>query len=233
MGIYIFSWPILREALITNKDVPGEDFGKHIIPYLFQGGKRIFAYEFNGYWKDVGTLQSYWQSNMELVAIIPEFNLYEEYWKIYTDTKNPAPQFISQNSQIERCLIAEGCEIHGEVHNSVIGEGVIIESGAVVTDSVIMSNTVIEAGTKIDKAIIAQDVKIGKNCELGVGEYAPSVYDKRVYDADLVTIGEGSVIPDNVKVGRNTAIYGVTTAEDYPDGLLASGGAIIKEDGEV
>ena len=91
MGIYIFSWPVLREALITNKDVPGEDFGKHIIPYLFQGGKRIFAYEFNGYWKDVGTLQSYWQANMELVAIIPEFNLYEEYWKIYTDTKNPAP----------------------------------------------------------------------------------------------------------------------------------------------
>jgi glucose-1-phosphate adenylyltransferase len=96
-----------------------------------------------------------------------------------------------------------------------------------------MSNAVIEAGTKIDKAVIAQDVKIGKNCELGVGEFAPSVYDKRVYDAELVTIGEGSVIPDNVKVGRNTAIYGMTTAADYPDGLLASGGAIIKEDSEI
>ena len=195
MGIYIFSWPVLREALITNKDVPGEDFGKHIIPYLFNKGSRIFAYEFNGYWKDVGTLESYWQANMELVSIIPEFNLYEEYWKIYTDTKNPAPQFISQNSHVERCIIAEGCEIHGEVHNSVIGEGVTIE--------------------------------------FGVGEFEPSVYDQRVYNAELATIGENSVIPDNVKVGRNTAIYGVTTAEDYPDGLLASGGAIIKEDGTL
>jgi glucose-1-phosphate adenylyltransferase len=96
-----------------------------------------------------------------------------------------------------------------------------------------MSNAVIEAGTKIDKAVIAQDVKIGKNCEIGVGEFAPSTYDQRVYNADLVTVGENSVIPDNVKVGRNTAIYGVTTAEDYPDGLLASGGAIIKEDSEI
>ncbi len=233
MGIYIFSWPVLREALITNKDVPGEDFGKHIIPYLFNKGSRIFAYEFNGYWKDVGTLESYWQANMELVSIIPEFNLYEEYWKIYTDTKNPAPQFISQNSHVERCIIAEGCEIHGEVHNSVIGEGVTIESGAVVNDSVIMSGATIGAGTRIDKGIIAQNVKIGKNCELGVGDFEPSVYDQRVYNAELVTVGENSVIPDNVKVGRNTAIYGVTTAEDYPDGLLASGGAIIKEDETV
>ena len=233
MGIYIFSWPVLREALITNKDVPGEDFGKHIIPYLFNKGSRIFAYEFNGYWKDVGTLESYWQANMELVSIIPEFNLYEEYWKIYTDTKNPAPQFISQNSHVERCIIAEGCEIHGEVHNSVIGEGVTIESGAVVNDSVIMSGATIGAGTRIDKGVIAQNVKIGQNCEIGVGEFEPSVYDQRVYNAELATIGENSVIPDNVKVGRNTAIYGVTTAEDYPDGLLASGGAIIKEDGTL
>ena len=233
MGIYIFSWPVLREALITNKDVPGEDFGKHIIPYLFNKGSRIFAYEFNGYWKDVGTLESYWQANMELVSIIPEFNLYEEYWKIYTDTKNPAPQFISQNSHVERCIIAEGCEIHGEVHNSVIGEGVTIESGAVVNDSVIMSGATIGAGTRIDKGVIAQNVKIGQNCEIGVGEFEPSVYDQRVYNAELATIGENSVIPDNVKIGRNTAIYGVTTAEDYPDGLLASGGAIIKEDGTL
>jgi glucose-1-phosphate adenylyltransferase len=232
MGIYIFTWSILREALIKNKDVPGEDFGKHIIPYLFNGGKRIYAYEYNGYWKDVGTLQSYWQANMELVAIIPEFNLYEEYWKIYTDTKNPSPQFISENSHVERSLIAEGCEIHGEVHNSVIGEGVTIEKGAVITDSVIMNNAVIESGTKVDKAVIAQEVHIGQDCEIGVGEFAPSTFDQRVYNADLVTIGECSSVPDGVKIGRNTAIYGKTTAEDYPDGLLPSGGAIIKEDDE-
>lgn len=233
MGIYIFSWPLLREALITNKDVPGEDFGKHIIPYLFNGDKRIFAYEFNGYWKDVGTLQSYWQSNMELVSIIPEFNLYEEYWKIYTKTEDAAPQFISGKARVERSLIAEGCEVHGEVRNSVIGEGVVIEEGAVVTDSIIMDNVTIEAGTHVDKAIIAEYVKIGKNCTVGTGDFAESVYDSRVYNADLVTIGEYSVIPDNVKIGRNTAILGVTAADDYPDGILASGGAIIKEGGRA
>ena len=229
MGIYIFNWKLLRAALIANKDVPGEDFGKHIIPYFFNGGKKIYAYEFNGYWKDVGTLQSYWQSNMELVAIIPEFNLYEEYWKIYTKTENAAPQFISDKAKVERSLVAEGCEIFGEVHNSVIGEGVTIEEGAVVTDSIIMSNSTIGSGTKIDKGIIAENVVIGSNCEVGVGEFAPSTYDARVYNADLATIGENSIIPDNVKIGRNTAIYGVTEAGDYPDGSLPSGGAIIKE----
>ena len=233
MGIYIFNWKTLKEALIAMADQPALDFGKHVIPYCHQNGAPLYAYEFNGYWKDVGTLESYWQANMELVSIIPEFNLYEEYWKIYTDTKNPSPQFISQNSHVERCIIAEGCEIHGEVHNSVIGEGVTIESGAVVNDSVVMSGATIGAGTRIDKGVIAQNVKIGQNCEIGVGEFEPSVYDQRVYNAELATIGENSVIPDNVKVGRNTAIYGITTAEDYPDGLLASGGAIIKEDGTL
>lgn len=230
MGIYIFTWKVLRDALLKNRCVAGCDFGKHIIPYLFHNNNPIYAYEFNGYWKDVGTLQSYWQSNMELVAIIPEFNLYEEYWKIYTQTDNPAPQYISAESVVERSIISEGCEIYGEVHNSVIGVGVRIEKGAVVENSIIMEDTVIGAGSKINMAVIAEDVVIGENCEIGVGEYAPSTYDERVYNSDLATIGEKSVIPDNVRVGRNTAIYGVTEERDYPDGLLPSGGAIIKED---
>lgn len=230
MGIYIFTWKVLRDALIKNKDVPGCDFGKHIIPYLFKNQNPIYAYEFNGYWKDVGTLQSYWQANMELVAIIPEFNLYEEYWKIYTQTDTAAPQYVSADAKVERSIVSEGCEIFGEVHNSVISAGVTIEAGAFVQDSIIMANTVVKAGARLDKAIVAENVVIGENCEIGVGEFAPSVYDQRVYNADLVTIGENSVIPDHVRVGRNTAIYGVTTAEDYPEGLLPSGGAIIKED---
>ncbi len=229
MGIYIFTWKVLRDALIKNKDVPECDFGKHIIPYLFEGNAPIYAYEFNGYWKDVGTLQSYWQANMELVAIIPEFNLYEEYWKIYTKTDSAAPQYISAESTVERSLVSEGCEIHGSVHNSVIGVNVTIEAGAVVENSIIMADTVIEAGTHVNNAVIAEHVKVGKNCTVGCGEFAPSVYDQRVYNADLAVIGEYSVIPDNVKIGRNTAISGATTAEDYPEGLLPSGGAIIKE----
>ena len=228
MGIYIFSWPVLREALMKLKDVPNCDFGMHVIPDCRDTGKRLFAYEFNGYWKDVGTLSSYWEANMELIDIIPEFNLYEEYWRIFTKSDIIPPQYISEKSHIERSIIGEGTEIYGSVVNSVIGSGVTIEEGAEVRDSIIMRESVIGAGTKITKAIVAEDVKIGKNCELGIGEFKESTYNKKVYNSDLVTIGEHTVIPDGVKVGKNTAIWGNTEAADYPDGMLQSGDAIVK-----
>ena len=231
MGIYIFSWPALKEALLALSEEPGCDFGKHVIPYCHGKGERIFAYEYNGYWKDVGTLGSYWEANMELIDIIPEFNLYEEYWKIYTRSDIIPPQYIAPEAVIDRSIIGEGTEIYGEVHNSVIGAGVTIEVGAVVRDSIVMRNSVVGAGAKVDKAIVAEDTTIGAGAELGVGEYAPSTYDPKVYQFDLVTIGEHSVIPENVKIGKNTAISGVTVLEDYPDGLLASGDSIIKAGG--
>ena len=233
MGIYIFSWKVLKEALVQLSDVPGCDFGKHIIPYCHEGGKRIFAYEYNGYWKDVGTLGSYWEANMELIDIIPEFNLYEEYWKIYTKSDRIPPQYISGVEKVGRCIIGEGTEIYGEVENSVIGSGVVIEPGAVVKDSIIMQDTVVGAGAHVDKAIVAENVKIGAGARLGVGEFAPSTYDPKVYQFDLVTIGENSVIPENVSIGKNTAISGITAAEDYPDGALPSGGYIVKAGGNV
>lgn len=231
MGIYIFSWPVLRDALIKMSDEPGCDFGKHIIPYCHSSGQRIFAYEYNGYWKDVGTLGSYWEANMELIDIIPEFNLYEEYWRIYTKSDIIPPQYISSKSNIEKSIIGEGSEIYGEIINSVIGAGVTVGEGAVVKDSIVMQGSVIGKGAVVEKAIIAEDVQIGENSHLGVGEYAPSNYDKKVYQFDLVTVGEHTVIPDNVKIGKNTAISGITTAEDYPDGELASGDYIIKAGG--
>lgn len=231
MGIYIFSWPVLKEALIKMKDEPGCDFGKHIIPYCHGKGDRVFAYEYNGYWKDVGTLGSYWEANMELIDIIPEFNLYEEYWRIYTKSDIIPPQYISSESKIEKSIIGEGSEIYGDVINSVVGAGVTIEKGAVVRDSIIMQGSRIGADAKVTKAIIAEDVSVGAGAELGVGDYAPSTYNPKVYQFDLVTVGEHSVIPDHVKIGKNTAISGVTVPEDYPDGLLASGDYIVKAGG--
>ena len=231
MGIYIFSWKVLKEALLKLSDEPGCDFGKHIIPYCHEPGQRIFAYEYNGYWKDVGTLSSYWEANMELIDIIPEFNLYEEYWRIYTKSDIIPPQYISADSRIERSIIGEGTEIYGEVINSVIGAGVTIGKGAIVRDSIVMRGSVIGEGSVLNKAIIAEDVTVGARTELGVGDYAPSTYDPKVYQSDLVTVGERSVIPDDVKVGKNTAISGITSAEDYPDGLLASGDYIMKAGG--
>lgn len=232
MGIYIFSWKTLKESLMALKDQPNCDFGKHILPYCRDNGKRLFAYEFNGYWKDVGTLGSYWEANMELIDIIPEFNLYEEFWKIYTKGDIIRPQYISGESVVERSIIGEGAEIYGEVHNCVIGADVTIEKGAAVRDSIIMKHTRIGAGSQIDKSIIAESVDIGENVVTGVGEEAPNVLKPAVYGFGLVTIAENSVIPSGVKIGKNTAISGETTVEDYPDGELVSGGAIVKKDGE-
>ena len=232
MGIYIFSWPALREALVALKDEPGCDFGKHIIPYCHEMGQRLFAYEYNGYWKDVGTLGSYWEANMELIDIIPEFNLYEEFWKIYTNSGILPPQYISGQSVIERSIIGNGSEVYGHVHNCIIGSGVTIEEGAVIRDSIIMKDVRIGKGCVIDKSIVAESCKIGNNVTLGIGSDVPNKLKPAIYSFGLVTIGENSVIPDGVQIGKNTAISGVTTKEDYPDGVLESGETLIKA-GEV
>ncbi len=138
---------------------------------------------------------------------------------------------MSEEAVIDRSIIGEGSEICGEIHNSVIGAGVTIKKGAVVKDSIIMRECVIGENVKVQKAIIAENVKIGANSELGFGEFAPSKYDPKVYLSDLVTVGENSTIPENVKVGKNTAIVGETTEEDYADGELAGGDYIIKAGG--
>ena len=229
MGIYIFSWKVLKEALIAMKDQGNCDFGKHIIPYLHERESRMFAYEFNGYWKDVGTLGSYWQANMELIDLIPEFNLYEKYWRIYTNSSDTIePQYISESAVIEQSIIGDGTEIYGEVRRSVIGAGVVIGKGSVVRDSIIMKGAVIGENVIMDKAIIAEDCHIGNDVKIGVGQYAPNKFNPKVYAFDLATIGESSVIPDHVSIGKNTAISGITEASDYPNGILESGESIIK-----
>ena len=232
MGIYIFSWPVLKEALIALKAQNNCDFGKHILPYCKDKGQRLFAYEYNGYWKDVGTLGSYWEANMELIDLVPEFNLYEEFWKIYTRGDIIPPQYIAADAITDQCIIGEGTEIYGEVHHSVIGSNVVIGKGTVVKDSIIMRNSVIGEGSVLDKAIVAEDVTIGNNVTIGCGEEAVNVLKPAVYAFGIATVGERSVIPDNVKIGRNTAISGVTVAEDYPGGILESGQIIRAKDGE-
>ena len=232
MGIYIFTWDRLRDALIEDNSIhPDSDFGKHIIPKMLDEGQPMYAWRFDGYWKDVGTIQSYWESNMDLIRTLPEFNLYEDFWKIYTNSDHQPPQYTAPGSKTEEALLSDGCEIYGTVCRSIIGPGVVVEKGAVVKDSIVMKGSVVGKGTVVEKAIVAENVTIGENAHLGVGEYAPSKYDPKVYQSDLVTIGENSVIPDGVKIGKNTAIAGETVAEDYQDGLLASGDYIIKAGG--
>ena len=228
MGIYIFNWKTLREALIAMADQPALDFGKHVIPYCHDKGAPLYAYEFTGYWKDVGTLSSYWEANMELIDIVPEFNLYEEYWKIYTKSEVQPPQYLCTDSVMERSIVGEGTDIYGEVYNSVIGCDVIIGKGTVVRDSIIMNHTRIGEGCVLNKAIIAEEVEIGNNVTMGEGEEVPNDTAPHIYNHGLVTIGEKSVIPSDVTIGKNTVVFGVTNESDYPNSQLGSGKTLIK-----
>ncbi len=212
-----------------TKDQPNCDFGKHIMPYCRDNGKRLFAYEFNGYWKDVGTLGSYWEANMELIDIIPEFNLYEEFWKIYTKSDIIASAVHFGGSVIERSIIGEGAEIYGEVHNSVIGADVTIEKGAVVRDSIIMKHVPIgeEARStspssqrvlRLEKMLLQVSARKLRTYETGCLWIRPC-YNRRKFCY--------SVRCEDWK--KHSHFSGETTAEDYPDGELVSGGAIVKE----
>lgn len=228
MGIYIFNFKTLKQALLDLSKQPGLDFGKHIIPYCHSSECNLFAYEYNGYWKDVGTLRSYWEANMELVDIIPEFNLYEEYWKIYTKSDTLPPQYISGEARIEKSIIGEGCNIYGEIYNSVIGCGVTIGKGTIIRDSIIMKEACLGENIIVNKSIIAEGAIINNNVKLGMGEEVPNKTDPHIYDFGMVTIGENTSIPENVSIGKNTAVSGITEIEDYPDGILESGETLIK-----
>ena len=233
MGIYIFNWKTLKEALLALANQPALDFGKHVIPYCHGKNAPLYAYEFNGYWKDVGTLNSYWEANMELIDIIPEFNLYEEYWKIYTSSEILPPQYISSDSIVERSIIGEGTTVLGKVYNSVIGCGITIGEGTVVRDSIIMNRTVIGKNCELYKAIVAEDVVIGDSVKLGIGEEAENETDPHIYNHGIVTIGEKSIIPDHLTVGKNSVIFGKMSAAYFEDNYLASGKTLIKAGDEA
>jgi glucose-1-phosphate adenylyltransferase len=231
MGIYIFTWDILRQALIEdNKVHPDSDFGKHIIPKMLEEGKTLFAWRFKDYWKDVGTIESYWQANMELIKTLPEFNLYEDFWKIYTNNDYQPPQYTGENASVKTSLISEGCLIYGTVENSVISKNVVIEEGAVVKDSIIMENCVIGANTVIDRCIIDQDTTVGANVKMGTGENIVNEDKPKIYNTGITVIGANTVVPDNIEIGKNCVILGETTADMYPDSKLASGKSVIIEE---
>ena len=149
---------------------------------------------------------------MELIDIIPEFNLYEEFWKIYTNSASLPPQYVSEEAVVDRCIISNGSEIYGEVHSSVLGGGVTVGKGSVVRDSIIMQGVTIGENCVVEKAIIAEDTVIGNNVVIGVGAEVENKTKPNIYSGGLVTNGENSVIPPNVQNGKNTALSGGTRA---------------------
>ncbi len=169
MGIYIFNWKLLRKMLLTDMKNPdsAHDFGKDIIPNMLAEGKRLFAYRFNGYWKDVGTIDSLWEANMDLLSPNNELDLSDRTWKIYTEDTDALPQYIGEKAEIQNAYITQGCIIEGQVRNSVLFTGAKVCAGAKVIDSVLMPGAVVEEGAVVVRALVAGDIRIGKNAVVG------------------------------------------------------------------
>ncbi|MBQ2679376.1 MAG: glucose-1-phosphate adenylyltransferase [Firmicutes bacterium] len=230
MGIYIFTWSKLREAIIKDSEIhPDSDFGKHIIPAMLEAGENMYAYRFDEFWRDVGTIESYWQTNMELIKPLPDFNLYDDFWKIYTNFDHQPPQFTAKEAKVKGSLISEGCEVYGEVVNSILGPNVLIEKGAVVKDSIVMSGGIVGENAYIERCILSELCVVGKNVSIGKGENVPNALKPDIYDTGITVTAENTIIPDNVCIGKNCVISGETTYADYKNGSLESGGTISKE----
>lgn len=198
MGIYIFTWSKLKKYLIENENNEAEDkdFGKAIIPNMMKAGEKLVAYAFDGYWKDVGTLDSLWEANMDLLNPNIPIDLYDPDWKMYSRNPVLPPQYIGANAVVENSMITDGCDVEGTVDFSVIFEGVKIEAGATVTDSIIMPGSVIKSGAVVEYAIVGENCVVGEGAQIGA---RPETFDNRD-DWGIAVVGHNITISENAKV---------------------------------
>ena len=196
MGIYCFNWKVLRQALIEDEENPNsdKDFGKNIIPKLLNEGHKMMAYNFDGYWKDVGTISSLWEANMELLGKNPDFQLRGgEHEKIYSRNDAHPSSYIDDNAKTVNCFIAEGCEVYGTVRHSVISVGCTVGKGALVEDSVVMPGVVIESGAIVRHAILGENSRVCRNCVIG-GAFAPNEKKEISVTSKGAVLEAGSVL---------------------------------------
>ena len=204
MGVYIFRWDKLRQYLIEDEEDPksSNDFGKNIIPAMLANHEKMYAYAFDGYWKDVGTIDSLWEANMDLLAPSDPLALYDPAWKIYSRNPCQPPHFVAETAHVENSLITEGCRVAGEIDFSVLFAGVTVEEGAVVKDSIIMPGSVVKSGALVQYAIIAENTVIGENAK--VGERPELVEDKEQWGVAVVgngvTVGKNAVVPPKAMI---------------------------------
>ncbi|GHV16302.1 glucose-1-phosphate adenylyltransferase [Clostridia bacterium] len=215
MGVYVFTWDCLKRHLMIDDNNPrsNNDFGKNIIPQMLSSGEKLFAHEFAGYWKDVGTIESLWQSNMDLLRDNPELVVDGDDWKIYSHNPHRPPHFIGENANVRRSYITDGCKINGSVSNSIIFEDVVIESGAMVTNSVIMPGAVIGKNAQIERSIIGNNANISTNCRIGIPCAESSAYESVLCTNNItlvsprVTICKGTIIGQNCMVDNDITTY--------------------------
>ena len=195
MGIYIFNAKKLFAYLEADDKNPNssKDFGKDVLPAMLNAGEKMFSYRFEGYWKDVGTVASLWQANMDLLGENPEFDIADKSWKIHSRNPLAPPEHIGANGVVKNSMIALGCEIDGTVENCILGSNVIVETGAVVKDAVVLANSVIKSGAVVSYSIIDENVTVGNNAKIGV-EKNP--------DAEIVVLGRDITVGDGVVVSE-------------------------------
>ena len=204
MGVYIFRWDKLRQYLIEDEadQKSANDFGKNIIPAMLANHEKMYAYAFDGYWKDVGTIDSLWEANMDLLAPSDPLALYDPAWKIYSRNPCQPPHFVADTAHVENSLITEGCKVAGEIDFSVLFAGVTVEEGAVVKDSIIMPGSVVKSGALVQYAIIAENTVIEENAK--VGERPELMEDMAQWGVAVVgngvTIGKNAVIPPKAMI---------------------------------
>ncbi|HIY45628.1 MAG TPA: glucose-1-phosphate adenylyltransferase [Candidatus Borkfalkia excrementipullorum] len=202
MGVYIFTAEKMYKYLEEDDDDPesSKDFGKNILPKMLAAGERMFAYQFDGYWKDVGTISSLWEANMDLLGETPVFDVADPAWKIHSRNPLAPPEYIGAGASVQNSMVALGCEIYGEVKNSVLSSNVVIEKGAAVKDSVIMSGTTVKAGAAVNYSIIDEDVVVGEDALVGADkDMAKGI----TVLGRNVTIGKGAKVSDGAIVDKN------------------------------
>lgn len=186
MGIYIFNWKVLRKFLVEDDEdiLSQNDFGKNIIPKMLDRNNKLFAFPFDGYWKDVGTIESFWEANMDLLSRENQLKLYDDNWRIYTVNSASPPQYIGKEAIVKNSLVTEGCTVLGEVENSVIFDSVSIGRNSKVIDSVVMPNVTIGDNVVINKSIIVSGATINSNCEVGGGNKITVIGEKKIISAE-------------------------------------------------
>ncbi len=206
MGIYIFNYKKLKQYLIDDENTEGSanDFGKNIIPNMLNAGEKLYAYPFSGYWKDVGTISSLWEANMDLLGEKPIFNLHDRAWRIFSRTSALPPQYIADGSVIDNAIISEGSKIAGTVKHSVLFNGVTVEAGAVVENSVIMGGVTVKAGARVVNTIIAENTTVGAGASIG---------DNAKPGENITVLGSGLSIPAGMTVGGGLLINGDALSE--------------------
>lgn len=205
MGIYIFTWEKLKKYLIEDEANPESenDFGKNIITSMLADRQKLYAYNFEGYWKDVGTIDSLWESNMDLLDPNVPFDVWDKEWKIYSRTLNSPPQYVSDKAVVENSMISEGCEVEGTIDFSVLFQNVVVEEGATVTDSIIMPGTVVKKGAVVEYAIIGEGCIIEEGAH--IGERPEAVSDSANWG--IAVIGNNLSVCKNAKVAAKAMVY--------------------------